>query len=172
MAIVYRHRRVDNNEIFYIGIGKTNYRSIEKNNRNTYWYNITNKIDYKVEILYENLSEEDAKELEIFLIEIYGRKHLKTGSLCNLTCGGDGRLDFKHSEESKLKMKKSNKGVCNLARKNALNANNKKVIDVDTNVIYNSITEACNLLGYNRHRIYDYLSGRRKNKTTLKYLLE
>lgn len=86
---VYRHRRLDNNEIFYIGIG--NYdRPFSKKGRNIYWKKIVNECGYSVEILYSDLNWEDVCELECFLIKLYGRLDLKTGKLVNMTNGGDG----------------------------------------------------------------------------------
>ena len=43
----------------------------------------------------------------------------------------------------------------------------KIVIDLNTGIFYNSISEAANVYGYNRGTLKDYLSGKRKNKTTL-----
>jgi len=86
---VYRHRRLDNNTIFYIGIGSRKDRAYTKNSRNKYWKNITNKIKYQVEIIADNLERENACELEIFLIKQYGRKDLGLGKLVNMTDGGD-----------------------------------------------------------------------------------
>jgi hypothetical protein len=90
MFTVYRHRRIDTNEIFYVGIGKVKTRPYSKHNRNPLWYNIVNKTDYIVEILYTDLTSDDAKELEMFLISEYGRRDLGTGPLVNMTNGGDG----------------------------------------------------------------------------------
>lgn len=90
MAIVYRHRRLDTNEIFYIGISKSEKRAYEKFGRNNMWKKIVEKAGYKVEIIIKEISYEEAKELEIFLIFIYGRKDLETGTLSNLTDGGEG----------------------------------------------------------------------------------
>jgi hypothetical protein len=110
MAIVYRHRRNDTNEIFYIGIGKTIKRASSKRNRNIYWNRIVNKYSYSIEIIANELTYEDACELEVFLISEYGRKDLGTGLLVNMTDGGEGIKGFKHSEEFKEKMKTSNNG--------------------------------------------------------------
>ena len=51
--LVYRHIRLDKNEVFYIGIGNdSNYkRSKIKANRSVYWKNIVNKTFYEIEIL-------------------------------------------------------------------------------------------------------------------------
>ena len=64
MAYVYRHIRLDKNIPFYIGIGKEEQRAYSKSNRNPYWKKITNKTDYVVEILFNDISYELAKEKE------------------------------------------------------------------------------------------------------------
>ncbi len=74
MAIVYRHIRLDKNEPFYIGIGKNTQRAKTKSNRNNHWLNVVSKTDYEVEILFENISREQAIKKEIELILLYGRK--------------------------------------------------------------------------------------------------
>ena len=130
MAIVYRHRRLDTNEIFYIGIGKLKNRPYSNKNRNQYWKNIVNKTDYQVEIITELDNWEDACELESLLISVYGRKDLANGPLVNMTDGGEGnnnlaeesknkmkrfgnsfRLGKKHTEETKAKISKNRTGI-------------------------------------------------------------
>jgi len=106
MKLVYRHRRNDNNEIFYVGIGKK-YRPYNKN-RNNLWQKIVDKTDYTIEIVATGLSKEDACELEMLLISEYGRKDLNTGTLSNLTDGGDGIKNV--SEETKQKISRANIG--------------------------------------------------------------
>lgn len=104
MAFVYRHRRNDTNEIFYIGIGKRKSRLYSKYSRNIYWKNITSKTDYTAEILLDNIEWDEACELEILLIEQYGRKK-DGGCLCNITIGGDGSKGFKHTKKFIQSMK-------------------------------------------------------------------
>lgn len=90
MAIVYQHRRKDTNEIFYIGIGKNTNRAYNKYSRSKVWKDVVFKTDYIVEILYNNLSWDEACLKEIQLIKLYGRKDLNLGTLVNLTDGGSG----------------------------------------------------------------------------------
>jgi hypothetical protein len=104
MAIVYRHIRLDKNEPFYIGIGKTDRRAHRKDARNKYWNRIVSKTDYRVEILFDDLTWEEACEKEKEFIKLYGRKDLGLGSLVNMTDGGDGQLGLIHSEETKQKI--------------------------------------------------------------------
>ena len=73
MAYVYRHIRVDKNVPFYIGIGKEEQRAYSKANRNPYWEKITNKTDYVVEILFNDISYRLAKEKEKEFIALYKR---------------------------------------------------------------------------------------------------
>jgi hypothetical protein len=106
MAYLYRHIRLDKNEVFYIGIGSDNYfkRAYSKKYRNKYWNNIINKTNYEIEILLDNLNKNNCLEKEIEFIKLYGRKDLKTGTLVNLTDGGEGLNGFNHSDSAKLKI--------------------------------------------------------------------
>ena len=49
----------------------------------------------------ENLPEEEAFELEEFLISEIGRKDLNTGPLLNRTSGGGGIAGYKHTKDAK-----------------------------------------------------------------------
>lgn len=110
-SYVYRHRRLDTNEIFYIGFSEGNlknyHRARSKNSRNIYWNRIVEKYGFEYEIVADNLSVEDAKELEIFLISIYGRKDKKEGLLVNMADGGEGNLGYIPSD--KVKQEHSNR---------------------------------------------------------------
>jgi hypothetical protein len=129
MAYVYRHIRLDKNEPFYIGIGsdETYKRANAKKGRNKIWYDIAAKTDYEVEILFDDISWDDACKKEIEFISLYGKK-AEGGLLSNITDGGEGTLGLKnpklsernktgiwkgktHTEETKLLMSLKNKGV-------------------------------------------------------------
>jgi len=109
---LYRHIRLDKNEPFYIGIGKelTYGRAYDKSERSKYWKNVTSSTNYKVEIMLENLSWEEACKKEKEFIQLYGRKDLEQGTLCNFTNGGEGAYGRLLSEESKQKISKSVSG--------------------------------------------------------------
>jgi hypothetical protein len=93
MAIVYRHIRVDKSEPFYIGISKHNVnRPYVPHPRNKIWSNIVSKTDYEVDILFDDIDWEAAKEKEIEFIKLYGRIDLGNGTLANHTLGGDTGL--------------------------------------------------------------------------------
>jgi len=113
MAYVYRHIRLDKNEPFYIGIGSDNeYKRANTNTRrNKHWINIS-KFGYEVDILFDDLTWDEACVKEKEFISLYGRKDKNKGSLCNLTDGGDGCLGriVTFSEESKRKMSEARKG--------------------------------------------------------------
>jgi group I intron endonuclease len=111
MAVVYLHRRMDTNEVFYVGIGMYKKRAYDKNKRNRLWKNVVNKCkDYEVEILHENITYQECKLIEIDLIDKYGRKDLGTGTLCNLTDGGDGTVGWIVSDETRRKISEGKTG--------------------------------------------------------------
>ena len=181
---VYRHRRLDTNKIFYIGIGSL-HRAYSKcpSKRNKIWNGITSRTNYEIEILAENLDLEIAFELEIFLIEMYGRINLNTGTLCNLTNGGDGSKGCSPSKEtrekignfhknkivsieSREKMRKAKEGKFFLSD----NPNAKKVINIETGEIWDSLNECCIENNLNSKYMSRWLSNYRPNKTNYKYL--
>ena len=109
MAYLYRHIRLDKNEPFYIGIGKSEYdykRAYSTKSRNKYWSNIVNQTDYRVEILLDNLSWDEVSIKEKEFIQLYN-KNTNGGTLCNIADGGNGGW---LGEEVNKKRKKTLKG--------------------------------------------------------------
>jgi hypothetical protein len=104
MAYVYRHIRLDKNEPFYIGIGIDSYRMFSKQNRNRHWRNVVKNSKFEAEILMDNISWEQACEKEREFIKLYGRVDLGTGTLVNLTDGGEGVLNLVLSDQTRIKM--------------------------------------------------------------------
>jgi len=178
---VYTHTRLDTNEIFYVGIGKTppahkvgghntKYsRAYEKTKRHKFWKNVTNKVKYKVDIVYESSNEEAVKLKEIELISLYGRRCCDTsGTLVNFDPGG-GRSGGPRSYGIKV---------------NQLDINTKQIIkvwdelkDIETELGYlkTNIIKCCRkkqvtaygyLWEYTDDRSYDHIrptAARKKN---------
>lgn len=116
---LYRHIRVDKNEPFYIGIAHKNKQDIKYNSytrsarregRNSIWNRIVAKTQYEIEILFDNLTWEEACVKEIEFIKLYGRIHNGTGTLANLTSGGEGVPDHFVSDNTKHKISVANTG--------------------------------------------------------------
>lgn len=93
---VYQYLREDMTP-YYIGKGS--------NNRINEGHNVAIPIKKRRVIIADNLSEQEAFDLEIKLIAKHGRKDLGTGILRNQTNGGDGASGNRHSEETKAKMR-------------------------------------------------------------------
>jgi len=132
MAYVYRHIRLDKNEPFYIGIGNDSEGKYSRANRKTYrselWTRIINKTEYRVEILEDDLTYEEAKEKERWWIKFYGRINLKTGPLANLTDGGDGMVGWKPSQETLDHLSAVRKGRVFLPKGWKMSEEQKKVL--------------------------------------------
>ena len=110
MAYVYSHTRLDTGKIFYIGIGSDEaYRRASTiQGRNAHWYNVIKKADYRVDILHDNLTWEEACNKEIELIKQLGRVN-QGGILVNITEGGDG-FKSNHSQKTKDQIRDFYKG--------------------------------------------------------------
>jgi len=112
---VYRHIRLDKNEPFYIGIGnKKNYlRAYDVEKRNEIWKKIYKKTNIEVDILFDNITKDEASVKEQEFIKLYGRKDLNTGLLCNMTDGGDGIWNCKRTSFTKEKLRQQKLGSKN-----------------------------------------------------------
>lgn len=76
-----------------------------------------------IEKIQDNLSDEDALKLEIELISKYGRIDLETGTLCNLTEGGEGSSGRIVSDETKKIWSEQRKGKKQTEAQYAANCN-------------------------------------------------
>lgn len=96
MAYVYQHIRLDKNEPFYVGSSSSNNfkraYTFSKSNRNKIWNDIYDAINgnIKVEILYVNISNDEAYLIEKRLILKYGRIDNNDGILANICAGSYG----------------------------------------------------------------------------------
>lgn len=112
--IVYRH--VSPSGKCYVGItSKSLEQRCGKNgcrySDSPYFWKAIQKygwVNFKHEILYENLSEDEAKELEKHSILMYNSNCREYGY--NLTGGGDGTLGIPCSKETRAKISKKLKG--------------------------------------------------------------
>jgi hypothetical protein len=137
------HVRLDTNSVFYIGKGEINYKGIShraksKQRRNNHWINITNKTDWRFDILRIFDSEIEALVYETRCIDMFGI-HIEGGQLCNIiknTCDG---------------------GV-SLAKLNSIQVH-KYSLDGDYIESYDSITNAANINNVNDTHIGGVCNG-------------
>ena len=97
---VYEYLRTDNTP-YYIGKGRKN-RAFTKQG-----HTVPLPSKDRIRFVAENLSADDAKNLEIELISKYGRKDIGTGILRNMTNGGEGSPGRIPTEHMIQKLKKS-----------------------------------------------------------------
>jgi hypothetical protein len=110
MAIVYQHKTIKDGTIFYVGIGTKINRAYDFNNRGKFWKDFTKNHEFEVEIIHENITYDEAKEIEKALILKLGRRDRNNGNLVNQTDGGDGTLGVIRifSDSAKLKISVNN----------------------------------------------------------------
>lgn len=186
---VYKH--TSPSDKVYIGITcqkvKKRWGSGANYKQNKYFYSAIKKYswsNFKHEILFDNLSKEEACQKEIELISTYKSTNREYGY--NISTGGDvGTAGMHHSEETKEKMSKIRMGKCYLsdeAKKRIADANrgkhhsaetrkklsqahigvqtrNKKVICVETGEVFCSILDAGKSKNISRSAIGNCLRG-------------
>ncbi|MBQ1769389.1 MAG: hypothetical protein IIZ99_01665 [Turicibacter sp.] len=118
---VYIWFREDYNTPFYIGKGKTdkNHNRAKTIKNNKHFKRIYNKVPTHVTIVEDNLSEDEAFELEKKIIKFlvndcgysiqaksYKGKEKKGRHLVNCTFGGEGISGYRHTPEENLKSTK------------------------------------------------------------------
>jgi hypothetical protein len=116
MAVVYLHKKKNNDEVFYVGIGLKEDRAYSSKGRNIHWKRVVDKYGYDVEIVESDIDWETACTKEKYLIKKYGRDNLT-----NMTDGGDGlinpseevrkKLRYPKTEEHKQKLREYQTGV-------------------------------------------------------------
>jgi hypothetical protein len=113
MFYVYQYLREDGTP-YYVGKGKGNRAW----NRNKHERIRRPLKDDRIIIVKDNLTEQEAHNLEINLIAKFGRKDIGTGILRNLTNGGEGGSGRKNSPEHIAAMARANVGnTYNLGKK-------------------------------------------------------
>lgn len=112
---LYKHTRIDNDEVFYVGVGTVNKkyrykRAYSKSPRTADWLSVIEETKYKVEIILESDNLEDIYSKEVEFIKLYGRKDLGKGTLINKTNGGLGSPGYIQSGKALEKIKQANIG--------------------------------------------------------------
>ena len=164
---VYMHTTPSNKK--YIGITKQNPKDRWKNGKgymhNKYFWNAIQKYGWnniQHTILFNQLSKEEAKQIEIELIKKYNLTDRNNGY--NITKGGDGLNGMIVSEETKIKMSKNHHHLCS-DQYGVKNPFAKAVINLNENIVYTTIREANKSIGKNYYNsdISSVCRGRKKH---------
>lgn len=192
---VYLHRKKACGTPFYVGKGKGG-RSASAHGRNPFWKKTVNRHGYYVEIVATGLQEWYAFELEKDLISLYGRRQDASGTLVNMTDGGEGCSGHKMTDESKAKISTSIKRVAQtdkwkkdraeilkrLKTKQSFKEAHRKAVAKEHNIpvlrgdgkLYVSITAAAEDTNADASHICKVLKGKRNKAAgfTWRYLKE
>lgn len=98
----------------YVGKGVGDRWKVHRRDRKTQLSNKLRKVrtatgEWVIPLIIECQSDDEAKLKEIELIALYGREDLGTGSLWNLTDGGEGTRGHRVSEATKQKIRSAYK---------------------------------------------------------------
>lgn len=99
---VYLHRRATDNKVFYVGKG-TGRRNLSVSGRNNHWHNVKKKHGIIQEIIFDDLSHQEALDLEadaILEMSYFGEP------LTNKNAGGTGFAGMRTPEHVKEKIAK------------------------------------------------------------------
>jgi hypothetical protein len=109
--LVYLHLNPENHQVFYVGIG-TEKRPYQTVSRNKIWKAYVQKHGTpRIEIFCDHLTKEEAFQMEVELIHVFGRRSFEErGQLVNIALGGSGirghvawNKGKKMSEEMRMK---------------------------------------------------------------------
>jgi hypothetical protein len=140
---VYLHRRESDNKVFYVGKG-CGSRAKAKTRRSLRWKKVVSKHGFIVEIVFENLSEFDAYEIEKDVIKEM-RYHYED-TIINVLDGGDGGLEYqKYNSSTEYHKRRVSETFSDRKIYNFVNKSGKKFIGTRE--------EFCNFSGLTKSRI-------------------
>lgn len=157
---------------FYVGIGKWDRMNEHLQSKKLSKINIKNNIIKKIiretgqepirYKIFENVTNSDARNIEIKFIAQFGRIDIKSGILSNLTDGGEGAINL--SDSSREKLSKSKTGKKNPASKvvNQYNLDGSFVAEWD------SFSEAAQSLGIKNCALISFVANK-ENRTAYGY---
>lgn len=119
---VYFHINPIKQEVFYVGIGLSGIRPYKLSSRTKHWKNIVKKYGYDVVIIHDNLTYDEASELEIKYIKQIGRHDKGLGPLVNNTDGGDGIRGYVNPKGPKARQNR-------IAKQKERNTYNSEIIN-------------------------------------------
>lgn len=179
---VYLHRRVDTGVVFYVGCATKHYQKRGKNHQYSRAHDFTLRTacwlterdsagGVEVQILLETHDRNFAFSEEQRLIAKFGRCDLGRGILVNQTDGGSGAGGQIGTANSRHLKSIGKLGALNpmYGKTGANHPNSRKVRDRESGATFDSVQIAAEQLGFKMKTLYNWLSGHRKNPTSLEF---
>lgn len=168
--------------IFYIGKGT--FRSPRKGEprhrasvgRSAFWKRVVQKHGFVSVILFETNDEAEAFLWERRFIAFFGKRFDNSGSLVNITDGGEGTSGIKLSPETRANMSRARLGkkftgkALEKKRGATIAALGRPVLDIQSRETWPSASAAARARGIDISTTVACLSGRQRNFTSLRYI--
>jgi len=166
---------------FYVGIGTYNpkkrgvknkvWRAYSKSGRTLDWQ-MAAKNGFDSEIVFWSNKKEECHQKEIELIKLYG-KTINGGTLVNISDGGYSDLKGKKLPKwwrDRIAQNVQGKNNSMYGKRGQETPNARLVMNQQTGIFYESVTEAAEVHGYKMKSLYNMLTGFRINRSTLTFV--
>ena len=172
---VYTHSA--RGQVFYVGCAtiNANKRGVRAKRSRAYsrdghiqaWH-LAASGGHEVSIVFESSDRAESFAREVELIE---ELRAAGAPLVNLARGGPGIAGVKDSDEVRRKKSITKVGALNPmhGKTGAAHPNSRKVVDKDSGDVFDSVLVAAESRGLKMKTLYNWLSGHRKNPTTLEF---
>jgi group I intron endonuclease len=143
----------------------------ELNEKERYYQELYDCINNGLNCIYtetNNKSRKLSNESKLKISNFHKGKKLSKEHKEKIGKGNKGKIV---SFETRINISKGKQNISLETREKMANNKRKKIIDIENNIIYNSIIEASEDLNIKRTTLNAKLSGQNKNNTNLRYLL-
>lgn len=170
-------------EVYYISLHDSVIKGLNSTTGGDAKYSLSEESKQKIGRAHKGKKLSDTHKENLRLINTGKKYSPETKAKNSLRLLGNSHsLGYIHTQDTRQKMSLAKTGIIfsetsrkkisqkMKGNKNGINSRRKEIIDTSSGIIYRSITEAAEQLGYKPKSLNNMLTGFRKNKTNLQYV--